>query len=320
MYRKSWRYYRDSAIVWISFFLLLVSAAYALRYPVYWIMVLLVWFIRTPVRRAFYNAHPPRRISWLEETALQFRDVTFKSHDGLTLFGRFVPSRNKATVLLVHALGQASQDMLFYAEVLANAGFGIFMIDLRAHGSSDGDTSTAGLREAEDVAGAVEYLLHRLDVDGRRIGALGISLGAQAVLRGALMTENIKAMVLEGLGPSVPGDHGGRQQSLMRWLRYPGNWLYYKLYQFMCGARDSSVLAVIGSLAPRPLLLIASGADDIYFNRLFYRAAGEPRELWELPKGEHGAAILADSHAYIQRVTEFFLRELFPEQIGETLR
>ena len=28
MYRKSWRYYRDSAIVWTSFFLLLLSAGY----------------------------------------------------------------------------------------------------------------------------------------------------------------------------------------------------------------------------------------------------------------------------------------------------
>jgi fermentation-respiration switch protein FrsA (DUF1100 family) len=74
---------------------------------------------------------------------------------------------------------------------------------------------------------------------------------------------------------------------------------------------------VIGSLAPRPLLLIASGAQDIYFNRLFYQAAGEPRDLWELPQGEHGAAILADSHAYTQRITDFFQRELLSEKVGE---
>jgi pimeloyl-ACP methyl ester carboxylesterase len=302
MHRKSWRYYRDSTIVWASFFLLLFSAGYALRHPIYWILVLLVWFIRSPLRRAFYHAHPPRRISWLEKTALQFREVTFKSRDGLTLFGRFVPGRNKATILLVHDLGQAGQDMLFYAEFLANAGFGIFTFDLRAHGSSDGDTSTNGLCEAEDVAGAVDYLIHRIDVNGQRIGMLGIGLGAQAVLRGALQVENTRAMVLEGLEPSALSDHGGSQKSFIRQLSTPANWLYYKLYEFMCRGRQAGVLDVIGELAPRPLLLIASGSQDIYFNRFFYRAAGEPRELWEVPQGEHGAAILANSHAYIERM------------------
>jgi hypothetical protein len=52
--------------------------------------------------------------------------------------------------------------------------------------------------------------------------------------------------------------------------------------------------------------LIASGETDIYFNRHFYQAANEPKELWELPAGEHGAAILQDSHEYMQRVVRFF--------------
>ena len=318
MPRKSWRYYRDSAIVWIAFFLLLFSAAYALRRPIFWILVLLVWFIRSPLRRAFYHAHPARHVNWLKETALQFREVTFKSRAGLTLFGRFFPGRNKAAVLLVHDLGQANQDMLFYAEILANAGFGIFMFDLRAHGSSDSDTSTNGLCEAEDISGAVDYLLHRIDVNGQRIGALGIGLGAQAVLHGALQTENIRAIVLEGLEPSALPDHGGRQQSLQGFLATPANWLYYRFYQWMCGCKSPGVLEIIGGLSPHPLLLIASGAQDIVFNRLFYQAAGEPKELWELPQGEHGAAILTDSQAYIQRVTEFFRKELLSEQVGET--
>jgi uncharacterized protein len=317
MHRKSWRYYRDSSIVWLSFFLLLFSAGYALRNPSFWILVLLIWLIRTPLHKAFHHAHPPRRIRWLEETPLQFREVTFKSGDGLTLFGRFVPGRNKATVLLVHGLGQTNPDMLFYAEILASAGFGIFMFDLRAHGSSDGDTSTNGVCEAEDVTGAMNYLLHRIDVNGQRIGALGIGLGAQAILHGALHTENIRAMVLEGLEPSAWPDYGGSQQSFLRRLLTPVNRLYHKLYQFMCGCKQASVLDMIGHLAPRPVLLIAAGTQDIYFNRLFYQAAGEPKELWELPQAEHGAAVLSDSHAYMERVIAFFQRELLPEQIRE---
>ena len=310
MYRKTWRYHRDAILLWLLFFLMLGAAGYALSHPVYWIVVLLLWFIRTPVRSAFIFAHPYRRFAWMPESHLEFREITFKSKDGLTLFGRFLRSRNHATILLLHPLGSSNNGMLLYAEFLAKAGYGVFMIDLRAHGSSDGDTSTYGLREADDVAGAVDYLLHRLDVNGQKIGALGISLGAQAALRGALKTDCIRALVLEGLGPVTLSDHGGLPASLQRWLNYPYNLLYYPVYRFMIGGRDTSVVEAIGKLAPRPVLLIASGEKDIYFNRIFFQAAREPKELWELPEGQHGAAVLQNSEAYVRRVVEFFDKTL----------
>jgi len=306
MYRKSWQYYLDSTLLWLSFFIVMATGAYALNHPTYWVLALSLWLIRLPFRNAFIFAHPIRQFDWIGEQHLELRDVTFKSRDGMTLFGRFHPGMNQATLLLLHGLGGASSNMLLYAEHLAKAGYGIFMIDLRAHGSSDGDTSTFGLYEADDVAGAVDYLLTRADVNGSKIGALGISLGAQAALRGALKTDKIRALVLEGLGPSVLSDHGGKPKSLRRWINYPFNWLYYRIYEFMIKGRDAGVLEVIGRIAPRQILLIASGAKDIYFADLFFEAAHEPKELWELPEGQHGAAILQDSHAYIQRVTEFF--------------
>lgn len=310
MYRKGWRYYRDNIILWVLFILLIVAAGLALKNPAYWVVVLAIWFIRSPIRNAFFFAHPYRRFNWMPENNLNFRELTFQSRDGLTLFGRFMPSRNHATIILVHPLGGSDNDMLIYAEFLANAGYGVFMIDLRAHGSSDGDTSTFGLREADDVAGAADYLLTRLDVNGQKIGALGISLGAQAVLRGALKSDCIRALVLEGLGPVTLSDHGGRPKSLQRWINYPYNWIYYAAYGFMIGGRDTSVMEAIGQIAPRPILFIASGPKDIYFNRLFFDAANEPKELWELPEGEHGAAILKDSQSYMKRVVEFFDKTL----------
>jgi pimeloyl-ACP methyl ester carboxylesterase len=310
MYRKSWRYYRDSILLWLLFLLMIVAAGYALKHPVYWLAVLLIWFVRNPIRNAFFFAHPYRRFDWMPENNLNFRERTFKARDGLTLFGRFMRGRNHATILLIHPLGSSDSSMLIYAEFLANAGYGVFMMDLRAHGSSDGDTSTFGLREADDVAGAVDYLLGRLDVNGQKIGVLGISLGAQAALRGALKTDCLRALVLEGLGPVTLSDHGGKLKSIRRWINYPFNWIYYHAYEFMIGGKDTSVIEAIGQIAPRPILLIASGEKDIYFNRIFFHAAREPIELWELPDGEHGAGILKDSQAYMQRVIEFFDKAL----------
>lgn len=310
MYQKTWRYYRNATLLWLLLFLMIGTAGYALRHPAYWIVVLLLWGIWTPVREAFVFAHPHRQLRWMPESNLNFREVTFKSREGLTLFGRFVPGKNHATILLLHPLSGSNGSMLLYAEFLVRAGYGVFMIDLHAHGSSDGDTSTYGLREADDVAGAVDYLLRRLDVNGQKIGALGISLGAQAALRGALKVTCLRALVLEGLGPVTLRDHGGTPRSLQRWINYPSNWIYYLVYQFMIGGRDTSVVEVIGKIAPRPILLIASGGKDIYFSRIFFEAAQQPRELWELPNGVHGAAILQDSATYARRVVEFFDKAL----------
>lgn len=310
MYPKSWRYYRDRSIYWVLFILLVVTAGYALAHPVYWILVLAIWMVRSPVQNAFYFAHPPRRFNWMPETKLDFREVTFPSRAGLTLFGRFAPGKNHAAILLLHGLGGANADMLSHAEILANAGYGVFLVDLRAHGSSDGDTSTFGLHEADDVAGAADYLLSRADVNGQKIGAIGISLGAQAALRGALKTDKLRALVLERLGPSVLSDHGSGFKSLQHWVNYPFNWLYHRVYEFMIGGRDQGVLEVIGRIAPRPVLFIASSRNDIYFSRLFCQAAGEPKELWELSNIRQGTAFLQDSQEYAKRVVGFFDKAL----------
>ena len=52
----------------------------------------------------------------MPENHLNFRDITFKSRDGLTLFGRFIPGRNHATILLLHPLGSSNNNMLIYAD------------------------------------------------------------------------------------------------------------------------------------------------------------------------------------------------------------
>src|SRR5689334_17440838 len=111
MYRKTWRYYRDSCLLWSLFVLMIVAIGLALRQPIYWLVVLLLSALRNPVRNAFVFAHPYRRFGWMPENNLNFRDVTFQSRDGLTLFGRFIPSRNHATILLIHPLGSSNNNM-----------------------------------------------------------------------------------------------------------------------------------------------------------------------------------------------------------------
>lgn len=307
---RSWRYIRNSFIFYFAMIAMVVAAARALRQPSYWAATVVLWYVYLAVRNAFSFAHPSRKFSFLPPDDAEFKTIQFKSRDGLALFGRFIPSRNRATIILAHGLGMSGIDLTALARLLVQAGYGVFVIDLRAHGISHGDTSTFGLREGDDVAGAVDYLLTRIDVHGDKIGAFGISLGAQAILRGALKTDKIRALALDGLGPSVLGDHGGRPQSLIRWINYPFNWMYYLLYQFMIGGRDKGVIEVIHEISPRPIFLIANGEKDMYFNRLFYQAAYEPKELWENPNALHASGLAQNPDEYMRRLIGFFEKSL----------
>jgi pimeloyl-ACP methyl ester carboxylesterase len=307
---RRWRYFRNLVIYYLSLGLMLAAAARALRQPAYWIATAALLLIHQAVRRAFTDTHPWRRIHIQGQDLHGFRSISYQSNDGLTLSGMFAPSRNQATLVLVHGLGGSGKDLALLARLLMRAGFGVLLVDLRAHGNSQGDTCTHGVKEAGDLACAIDYLLSRIDVNGEKIGAYGFSLGAQVALRGALKTGRIKALVLEGLGPARLSDHGGLPRSLQRWVNLPFNWLYYVFFGFMSGGMQTGVLQVIEEISPRPLLLIASGEKDIYFGRLFYETAKEPKEIWELPDAAHGGAIAQDPNQYMDRLIGFFSQSL----------
>jgi len=69
----------------------------------------------------------------------------------------------------------------------------------------------------------------------------------------------------------------------------------------------------IGSISPRPILLIHGGKDSIVDPRdatLLYNAAAEPKELWFLPEADHCGAYFIDRVAYTNKVVAFFEQSL----------
>src|SRR5437868_1998638 len=83
--------------------------------------------------RLFHYPHP--RAEW-PRALPPAQGARFTTRDGLRLAGWFVPPRNGATVVLVHGLGQGRQGLLPEAGVLLEAGYGVLLFDLRAHGES----------------------------------------------------------------------------------------------------------------------------------------------------------------------------------------
>lgn len=174
------------------------------------IMGIALFFYRQIVR-------PVRQPIWAnpEDAGMPYEEVEFPARDGLRLSGWYIPTRgnSKGTVIVVHGwcwnrlgegadhlfgnlLGAQPVDLLRVVHALHMAGYAVFSYDSRSHGNSAyGGPMTFGLREADDVLGAVDYLLTRNDVHPQTIGVVGFSAGANGLLYSLPRTGRIKAAV-----------------------------------------------------------------------------------------------------------------------------
>lgn len=86
----------------------------------------------------------------------------------------------KGTVLLFHGHGSKKSAVLNEAYAFQQMGYNTFLIDFRAHGSSGGNTTTIGYKEAEDVKVAYDYIQKSGE---KNIILWGISMGAASVAK-----------------------------------------------------------------------------------------------------------------------------------------
>jgi pimeloyl-ACP methyl ester carboxylesterase len=315
-------YLRNSLVAWGLALAVLVGALLSPSKPLTLVWLIPVLVLAYQVWKTYRTVHPSRLLALGSQTPaalnLPYENVEFQSRDGLRLAGWYVPCPNSPTVILVHGLGGSAGAMIYHAGVLLKRGYGSLLIDLRAHGSSQGNTCTYGIIEANDVLGAVDYLRSRPDVDAqrispsmRRIGALGISLGAQAVLRAALLSDEIKGVVLEGLGTTMLSDHG-RPKPLWLWkLMYPYNWFIYRIGDWMCGVTPTENTREALARLKQPMLLISTGkGSEQRFGRILFDLASESKDLYEIPRAQHAAGYFFAPKEYTEKIAGFFDRTL----------
>lgn len=143
---------------------------------------------------------------------LEFEDVAFAATDGVPLRGWFVPAgaQSAPTIIWVHGwlwnragnvAGQVpfrdrDVDFLPATRALHDAGYHVLMFDLANHGLSGRRYPlTQGPWEARDFVGAVRYARSRSDVDGGRIGVIGMSAGGNTAFYGAPHCQPIRAVL-----------------------------------------------------------------------------------------------------------------------------
>jgi pimeloyl-ACP methyl ester carboxylesterase len=291
------------------------TIGYWLRLVLFFIVTLwLALNVMMGLRGAYGVANPakgpPCCLTPAEYAGLDYEDVTFPARDGLQIAAWYIPSRNGAAVILSHSHSSNRAMTLPVAVMLADAGYGVLMIDLRAHGESE-DTVFTLWQAGDDVLGGVKYLQGRPEVDPDRIGAWGFSAGAAASVHAAARSEDIRAVMADGLSWTRFKDAIGLYRA--RTIQFliadlvqmtATEWFYAP------GSLPRALVDDVALIPPRPVLAVVA-EDNFAGNEMLaaeqYQAiAGESLSIWVVEGTLHGGGWDVHPEEYRQRLLSFF--------------
>jgi dienelactone hydrolase len=271
--------------------------------------LLAAYFVLFPLGLAYGFTHAARLKTADGNLGAPYEPVSFDARDGLRLDGWFVRPKNGATVI-VYPGKKGTQR---HARMLVRHGYGVLVFDRRGEGTSEGDPNALGWGFDQDLLGALAYLRGRDDVDSKRIGGLGLSVGGEALLQTAAETEALSGVVSEGAGSrSYREDAIGMNASLSDVTKvYFTGLLSAGTALFSNRLPPPNLKALVGRVESTPLFFIyathgAGGEDN---NPVYYDAAHVQKQIW-LIDTSHTHGLSARPREYEQRVIDFFDRTL----------
>jgi pimeloyl-ACP methyl ester carboxylesterase len=252
---------------------------------------------------ALLTTHAPRWEIQESSLGIAHQEVRIETADGLKLSAWYVPSTNRTAVLLSHGSGGSRERVAAHVRMLARHGYGVLALDNPGNGESEGTSNGLGNNAQPGIAAALRWLTRRPDVDARRIAGVGTSLGGEVLLEAAARDPRLRAVISDGAARPQDAADVRSPATMERAV----TWLSLQTIRGVSGTRLApSLNGLLPRIAPRPVLLIASGApDEIPANRVYRRRGGANVELWELPDAGHTAGLRERPADYERRTTRF---------------
>lgn len=273
-----------------------------------------VTFVVAPAVAAT-NVPRPEIGSTPADRGLAYESVTLTTDDGVRLAGWYLPSTNRAAVVLLHGAGSTRSNVLDQAAVLARNGFGVLMIDARGHGESGGRAMDFGWQGDADIAAATRYLAQRPDVDPARIGAVGMSMGGEEAIGASATNELIQAVVAEGATRRSAADEAwlsdefGFRGLLQEQIEQLQDWVTDALTS---ASVPTSLRSAVEASGDTRYLLITAGnvADEPRAAEYITSGAPERVDTWTVPGAGHTAGLRTQPEEWEARVVTFLTESL----------
>jgi fermentation-respiration switch protein FrsA (DUF1100 family) len=235
------------------------------------------------------------------DVGLGFEDVRITTADGTQLAAWWIPSRNRAAVIVLPGSGSTRDDVLDHAALMGRAGFGTLLLDLRGHGDSGGRIMDLGWGADRDVSDAVSWLEQR---GIARVGLLGLSMGGEVALTAAAEDPRVAAVVAEGATARTEADDALLPGSNP--IARANTWLQFQLVRLLAPEPEPPALIDAIRRIRAPVLLIEGGGpkEDDYGPR-YAAAAPETVTLWTIPESPHIGGLSTRPEEYRDRVVSF---------------
>jgi uncharacterized protein len=274
------------------------------------VLIVFLFLVVTSLWLFYTSIRPPKILSSLtpRDLNMDYEDVLFKTADGLTLRGWYVPAAKitPKTLVLLHGY-PADKGNILPALAFLHDDFNLLLFDFRYLGQSEGSYSTAGAKEVEDLIAALEFLKSR---GISEVGVWGFSMGGAVALMTIKRAPAIRAVISESSYASLAGM--ALQLFRLPLVNYPfavlvGIWA--KMFLGIDLREVSPAEKVHGTNIPT--LLIHSSTDPVipfsHAESLKAALADNPRaEFWFKDGYAHGELGLD----YRDRIKKFFYKNL----------
>lgn len=251
------------------------------------------------------------RYEWYNSVDL--KDVEIPSHDGLKLHGYFIEAKmpTNKTAILAHGYVSNGRDMISYARFYRDKlGYNVLMPDDRGHGKSEGDYIGFGWVDRKDYLKWIHYVISTLGKNSE-ILLHGVSMGGATVLMtsGEDLPPNVKAIISDCAYTSVKDQLEYQLKRMYHLPSFPILQSTSLLTKIKAGYFFGEASALDQVKKSKTPILFIHGDEDSFVpyemvNRLYESCASE-KDIFIVPKAQHGTAYRDDRDGYEKKVTEF---------------
>ena len=231
-----------------------------------------------------------------EELGLTAETISLTSSDGIDLQGWWIRTNDpKGVVVVLHGMdGLDASSLLPQAVFLNEAGYAVFVQDMRAHGRSGGERIGLAFEEIRDVIPVLDWIKANPEIVGKPVTLLGLSMGGAVAIRTAAVRPDVDAVISVSAYASIDRmiSHG------MRLMDFPeaGIQLFVPfsklgmLTVYGVWPANASPEKDISKIDPRPVLIMHGSSDSqisVENAYLLQEAAGNNVELFIVEGADH---------------------------------
>lgn len=155
--------------------------------------------IKNPILRLIRGDHLITTSPSFANNQLKGKNLIFKSSDDFKLSSYLTYASSdtiKGTIILLHGIRSRKEHFMQLCSKLSSLGYNSVALDLRAHGNSNGQYCTFGVRERRDVSKLIDVLSKEEGIN-ENIGIWGQSLGGAIALQALGTDERIEFGIVE---------------------------------------------------------------------------------------------------------------------------